>query len=279
MQHHQRMHTLLCCAFFVLFSFSLPAQTPDAKPVYISISYIKTNPGKTAAYLDLQKAYSKKINEYYFKQGKLMGVYLCSVVMPSGSSADYDIASVAVSGDLNFLLNDTVPVKSVVKKLFPEYSDTFIESIFEQYRQTRTLVKRDIFRGVVEIAPDAPPTKFATMDFMKTAPGKEDEYVKLEKEFWMPIHKERIKMGVMVDWLLMEKIMPLSSTDSYNYVTGNFFTSMHFFEDSKYMEGAKKAFPNTDVDKKMEATSAVRTIAKEELWELEFYVDATNTKK
>ncbi|GAC1424851.1 MAG: hypothetical protein NVSMB7_00980 [Chitinophagaceae bacterium] len=43
----------------------------------------------------------------------------------------------------------------------------------------------------------------------------------------MPIHRERIKTGVLTDWLLLEKNLPYSSTDTYDYETVNFFNDIN----------------------------------------------------
>ena len=269
--------TCFLCTTFL--SFKVTAQQASNKPVYVSVNYIKTQTGKQGEYLDLLKNYSKKIWEYNYKQGRSMGTYISSMVIPSGASAEYDITVINVSTDLTYLLDDSITAKVMLKKLNPDYSDGFVQSIMDLYQQTRTLVKREIFQGVAEINPSAPPTKYYTVDYMKTAPGKEDDYVKLEKEFWMPIHKERVKMGVLTDWLLLQKTMPYSFKEPYDYETVNFINNINFLQDSKYPEAFKKAFPNGDINKSMDSTNASRTLVKEELWKTVFYIDATNTKK
>ena len=271
---------LLICflsAFFL--SCGVKAQSGNDKPVYIAVNYIKIQPGKQRDYLDLLKNYSKKVWEYNFKQGRSLGTYVNSLIMPSGSSADYDITVVTVSTDLKFLLDDSLTAQMMLKKLNPEYSDSYIQSIGDQFLHVRSLVKREIFTALAEINPTAPPTKYYTTDYMKATTGKEDDYVKLEKEVWMPIHKERIKLGVLTDWALAQKYMPYSSKEPYDYATFNFFNDINFLQDSKYTEAIKKAFPNVDINKSLDSTNAARTIVKEELWKTEFYIDATNTKK
>lgn len=270
---------LICFLSSCLLSCGLKAQTSSNKPVYVSINYIKTQTGKQGEYLDLLKNYSKKVWEYNFKQGRSLGTYVSSMVIPSGASADYDISVITVSTDLAFLLDDSITLRVILRKLNPDYSDVFVQTIMEQYQQTRALVKREIFEAVAEIDPSAPSTKYYTVDYMKTLPGKEADYVKLEKEFWMPIHKERIKMGVLTDWILLVKTMPYTFKEQYDYETVNFINSLNFLTDSKYTEAAKKAFPNIDQNKSFDSTSASRTLVKEELWKTVFYVDATNTKK
>ena len=200
---------LICFLSAFFLSYKVKAQSNNNKPVYVSVNYIKIQPGKQGDYFDLLKNYSKKVWEYNFKQGKSLGTYVSSMILPSGSSADYDITVINVSTDLKFLLDDSLSPQMMLKKLNPEYSDAYLQSIGDQFLHVRSLVKREIFTALAEINPTAPPTKYYTTDYMKATTGKEDDYVKLEKEVWMPIHKERIKMGVLTDWLLMQKVYAL----------------------------------------------------------------------
>jgi len=271
--------SLICVLSSCLLFNSANAQTKTVQTVYVSVNYIKTQTGKQGEYLDLLKNYSKKIWESNFRQGRSFGTYVSTMILPSGASADYDISVITVSPDLAFLLDDSITQRVALRKLNPDYSDVFVQTIMDQYLQTRTLVKREIFEVVEEIDPAAPPTKYYTVDYMKTLPGKEDDYVKLEKGLWMPVHKERIKMGVLTDWILLAKMMPYSFKEQYDYETVNFISGLNFLTDSKYTEAAKKAFPNQDINKSFASTDSTRTLVKEELWKSVFFVDANNTKK
>src|ERR1035438_2894462 len=117
---------LICFLSSCLLSCSLKAQTSSNKPVYVSINYIKTQTGKQGEYLDLLKNYSKKVWEYNFKQGRSLGTYVSSMVIPSGASADYDISVITVSTDLAFLLDDSITLRVILRKLNPDYSDVFV---------------------------------------------------------------------------------------------------------------------------------------------------------
>jgi hypothetical protein len=45
------------------------------------------------------------------------------MILPSGSSADYDVTVINVSTDLKYLLDDSLSPQMMLKKLNPEYSD------------------------------------------------------------------------------------------------------------------------------------------------------------
>jgi hypothetical protein len=264
-------------AFFS--SYNATGQAGDSQVVYVAINYIKTHPGKQGAYLDLQRNYSKQIWEYHVKQGHALGYYINSIVMPVGASTEYDVSIVAVSPNLQFLLDDSISVGSIYKQLNPGATDGFVQSILDQYSQVRTLVKREIFIALARTEADVPPTKYYTVDYMKTTPGKATDYEKLEKEVWMPIHKEQLKLGVLKNWVFLKKDMPYKITDLYDYQTVHFFNDVKFTQgNATLFEAAKKAFPNKDMRKSYDLTDASRTLVMTELWKLELYVDPSNTK-
>ena len=268
---------LLSCIFILRYS-PLSAQTTEQKPVYFSVSYIKVQPGKEAQYRALLKKYGKKINEYFYKSGTIMGWYMHEVLMPSGAATEYDYAAVNVSTHFKELVDDSISIRDVFKKVFSGMTDKMFDSIASQYQHARTVVKREIYKSVTGLNPGAPPTKYVSLDFMKTLPGKDGDYEKMEKETWMPVHKERVNMGVIKDWELYQKILPYNTKDEFNYVTGQFFDDLSAVEDAKYMESFNKAWPGQDVNKFMQNTESTRTLVKNELWLLIDYVDASNMK-
>jgi hypothetical protein len=271
---------VLLSSFFFLPGLRSSAQTADSKPVYVSVSYIKVHPEKEMQYRELLKKYGKKINEYFYKNKMILGWYMHQVVMPTGSAAEYDFAAVNVSASLKDLLDDSVSIKTVFKKVFPGTTDKMFDSIAAQYQHVRSIVKREVFRSVtgLNMDPAAPPTKYASLDFMKTLPGKAPEYEKMEKETWMPLHKERVSQGAIKDWQLFEKIMPYGAKEESDYVTVQFFDNLATLENPRYMEAFNKVWAGQDVTKFMQNTESTRTLVKNELWEVIDYVDATNTK-
>src|ERR1017187_5792905 len=80
---------LICFLSAFFLSYRVKAQSGNNKPVFIAVNYIRTQPGKQREYLDLLKNYSKKVWEYNFKHGKSLGTYVSSMILPSGSAADY----------------------------------------------------------------------------------------------------------------------------------------------------------------------------------------------
>jgi len=265
-------------AFSMSFSLRGFAQAAGDKPVYFSVTYLKVLPGKDGKYQDLVKKYGHKLNQYFLKEGAILGWYLHEVIVPSGSAREYDYAAVNVSTNFPELLDDTISIAGVIKKVFPGTTNKMVDSIFAQYGQARTVVKREIYTGVSQLNMDAPTTKYVTLAFMKPTPGKEADYVKMEKEVWLPIHKARMELGVIKDWGLYEKILPYDTRSDFNYVTTEFYDDLNSVVNSKYIEAFSKAWPGQDANKIGQNAEDLRKMVRSEIWKVIDYVDKSNTK-
>ena len=54
--------------------------------------------------------------------------------------------------------------------------------------------------GSTQTPPATP--KYAVIEFLKAEPGKGADYVKAEREWWMPAHQEMVKQGRLKSWQL-----------------------------------------------------------------------------
>jgi len=273
-------------AAFVMIALLLPAlravsQTPPQQ-VYVGVNFIKVHQGRQEQYRQLVEKYGKKVNEYLFKNKRLMGWYLYQVLMPAGSSADFDYAAVNVTDSLAALLDFPMSGKDIFKKVFPEMTDKMISDVQAQFDECRHIVRREIYTPVqgahTDDAPNAPPAKYVQIDLMQPAAGKTADYIKMEKETFLPLHNERIKMGILKGWGLYEKIMPVDTRMGYEYVTVNFYDDLNKLGNG-YSESVKKIFPQKNMDAMFNEVTATRTMAQSGIWKLINYVDPSNMKK
>jgi hypothetical protein len=265
-------------SLFLFISSSLTAQQPD-KPVYVSVLYVKVNPGMGAKYNELLNNYTKKVNEQHLKAGRIMGWYVHNVILPTGSNAAYDMTIVTVSDNLGFLLDDSVGYRNWLKQAMINATDQSLGEIITALGAARAVVKKEIFTYIDGININSNPSKYVQVDFMRSTPGKENEYVKTEKETFKPIHAEFVKQGKRDEWGLYSLDMPYSETGNYNFITANFFSNLNQLNSGNYEEAFKKIFPNKDITTVWTNMNGLRKIVRSELWKLNVYVDATNTKK
>lgn len=273
-------------AAFIMIALLLPAisafsQTPPQQ-IFVGVNFIKTHPGKQEQYRQLVEKYGKKVNEYLFKNQNLLGWYWYQILMPTGSSADFDYAVVNVTGSLASLLDFPMSMKDIYKKVFPEMTDKMISDVQTQFDECRHIVRREIYTPVqgahTDEAPNAPPSKYMEVDLMHPAAGKTADYIKMEKEIFLPLHKERMNMGILKGWGLYEKIMPVDTKMEYEYVTVNFYDDLNKLGDG-YAESVKKLYPQKDMGVMFNETEATRTMKQSSIWKVMSYVDASNTKK
>ena len=101
---------------------------------------------------------------------------------------------------------------------------------------------------------------------MKATPGKENEYVRQEKEIYKSIHQEFIKNGNRTGWGFSQLVVPVADGSKYNYVTSNAFTDWdkaYSVTLDDYYKTYEKLFPKTTIPE------SARKIAKTEVWKLE----------
>jgi hypothetical protein len=265
---------LIFCSILLLPGIFTQAQSQSnaTKPVYVVHTYMKTLPGKFDAYDSLLRNTSKKIYSNQIQQGNYLSWSAYQVLMPSGSQVEYNVVGVTVSDKLDMLLDPPGTAKELYAKTFPDLTGSQLDDLMKKYVESRTIIKREIYTVTSSTGDDGPPTKtpakYVQVDFMTPAQGKQAQYVKMEKETFKPIHKQRMQLGALEGWVLLEKVMPYDSNDPTPYITVNFYDSFSEMLDDKYNEAIKKAHPTLDMTKVIQTMNAVKKGQRSELWKL-----------
>lgn len=101
--------------------------------------------------------------------------------------------------------------------------------------------------------------------FMKVAPDAHEEYRRLEREVWRPIHQERIRQGLMRSWTVYAVRFPSGTRREYDYAIINTHKSVADMERS--IEGiVSKVHPNVPVAELFRRTGAAREQVRGEMW-------------
>ena len=64
-----------------------------------------------------------------------------------------------------------------------------------------------------------PKYRIVTLDYHKPEPGKPQEYVRMERQLWKPVHQERVNKGKITSWKLYSVNFPNGDKQEYDYVT------------------------------------------------------------
>jgi hypothetical protein len=263
------------CSFLFFHPIHIKAQDSTN---YFSVSYIKLkDPSNAQQYETDLVDFNKKALEYRVKNNLISGWYLWKVVMPVGTSSEYDYVVVISSKDIQVLLDDTTMAASF-KAAYPDNTETLRQSMTSTLNGMRTIVKREIYSNLAAFNDQGKMPPYVEVDYMKSAANKYNDYIKSEKETWMPVHKERMKLNVLAGWELDAKALPASDNEQYDFVTANFFYTLSSMLDPKYAEAFKTVWPKTDINAVYTSTGSLRTMVKSDILKLVNYVDASNTK-
>lgn len=250
----------------LLSAFVFAAFAQDAKPLYVQVNYIKVDRNKSDQYRDLLNNYGRKIWKSRIAKGELISVSTYTINMKS-EDHDYNYATVIMSNSLNALLEPSESPEEVLKKAMPGTNDAMIRETLAKYGDVRVIQKTVILRWVDGIRPnEGVDPKIFQLDYMKTMPGKDAEYVKLEREVFKPLHQERIKAGQAAAWDLWEVVMPWADDSGFGYITTTGITDWDKLMSTDYGAIYKKVFPKGDATKLGAQVGAARKISNSEIW-------------
>jgi len=103
------------------------------------------------------------------------------------------------------------------------------------------------------------------IDFMKVAPDKEDDYLRLERELWKPVHRERIRTGKLRSWTLYAVRFPFGTEQTYDYVTVNEYNSLAD-ADRPLDDVFAKVHPTVPLQEIGRRTIGARQLVRGEVW-------------
>jgi hypothetical protein len=109
------------------------------------------------------------------------------------------------------------------------------------------------------------PRRFAVIEFMNIEPGKGADYRKMEQEVWMPIHRERLKAGLISGWVLWGRRFPGGTAHEYDVIAVTYFDNFAAVENSYPPEVFTKAHPNMTAAERNSRTGPTRKIVRTEL--------------
>lgn len=110
--------------------------------------------------------------------------------------------------------------------------------------------------------------RYSMYAYMKVAPGKRDEYLKLEKA-WKKIHLAQKKAGQLYDWSLSELVSPAGTNNEYDFVCRNTYigrAALAASIDGNDMSIDWKSLLTPDEIALVNRTDEIRSMVKTEIW-------------
>jgi hypothetical protein len=109
---------------------------------------------------------------------------------------------------------------------------------------------------------------FMEVEFMKVAEGKEEDWLKLERETWKPMHNLRVKDGTILSWSAVAQAIPADESSGPIYATVTTFRGWPDPTKTNYGDLFKKAHPQGDANAVAQQTEAARKIVRTEIWQV-----------
>ncbi|MBZ5583432.1 MAG: hypothetical protein LAQ30_14715 [Acidobacteriia bacterium] len=109
---------------------------------------------------------------------------------------------------------------------------------------------------------------YIRVDFMKPRPGQAEEWLKMERESFKPLHQARTEQGFLRGWTVATLAYPSGTSLPYTGATVNIMPDWKAVGNpgGGYAEAFKKAMPNAGMDAISEKVSETREIVRTELY-------------
>lgn len=250
--------------FFVVFSVFAQTERLD----YKKIDYIDVPQAQSGEFINMIEKSLKPSYQKLAENGEIKSWKLYKVNFPGGDKSSYSFVSIVTATDMRAFENNfsnTFPVYYMpVTGSNPPQAARDLASLTELHASEVWKV-----RSLIEQTEEkTTPSRFMVMDFMNVTQGRGLEYLMLEDEVAMPLHKERMNQESMAGWEVYSLIIPGGTEYGYNYATGNYFEHIDDVEFGFTEELIKQTMPGTDVAELLNTIYETRDLVKSEMWEL-----------
>lgn len=138
-----------------------------------------------------------------------------------------------------------------------------IEEMMKRTERARDIVRRDLLMLIAQTETPAgtEPAKYVVVDYYKATPDKMQDYVKLERETYLPLHQEVVKQGKMAFWQFFF-VRGAGSESSYNFITVRGYSKWEDIGAGGGPSVLAKVHPNLKPEDLAKQIREARTLAK-----------------
>jgi hypothetical protein len=210
-------------SLIAIFSFTLAGTAQQATPpAYYRIELIKAKPGKLSEYETFLKKNIPAITQAQLKAGKLTAWGLTRVVTPTGLAQEHDlIGFYGYSKWDQMEPSDEAPdyIRAAMKELGFESPQDYAA----KRDPLRDIVRSEIWKrqaGTTATADNMPKAgEYVIVSYLKTLPGKGEEYDEIWKKFSLPIQEDRVNAGKLRSYSMFSVMGASGSGSHYDRVS------------------------------------------------------------
>ncbi len=111
--------------------------------------------------------------------------------------------------------------------------------------------------------------KYMRVDYIDTRGiiDENDSFLKIEHELWKPIHKERLRQGILL-YRGLYHVFAGGPDASYNYVVTTIFDDFGKLDNYRLDEIIANVYPSDDPEEIIKRTKVTRNIVRTEIWQV-----------
>ena len=247
---------------------SNPPAVQMSQAAFARVTYHRVAPGSEAEFERFMREAWRPIFQAQRQAGRAANWILYRVHL-TGSNDQYNYASVSYHD--TWAKTEAVASWSAVVR---ESNPVTAKVMITRTRELGPIVRQALFGRVDFVSRPTPqPFKYAVLDFMKVKDGMLDEYLKVEREDWKPLHQVLTKDGNRVGWVLWDYMVPGGTGSPYDFVTTMLFNDYASIKAANDADAYKRAHPNGDLAASVARTRKSRDVVRTEIWEV---VDSLN---
>ena len=254
--------------FLVIF-FLCPAISSfcqnTAAPKYVSLAFIKS---KSTDFITIEKEQWVPVHRQLIRDGKKIAWYMYRVKYPAGTKKDYDYIRFDVFEDWKQAEAPYATLPEMLKKVHPNLN---VDGFNKKVSESREIVWEQLHQVIDEAVVTKTPSRYIIVNEVKTVPGQESEYVKMEVAYFKPFHAERVSRGLMNNWSLYKLPLPYGEKYDHDYVTLNGFKTWEDITKNPPSSVWEKVHGNVNFNNVHSEILAKRITVNNEVWELVAY--------
>lgn len=201
-------------ATLLITSSSVVAQDVETQPdVYLQVDCMKST---SPDYSSLETEIWQPMHQAMVDAGQKQSWALYRVMYGDRSECDYFTVNTYSGLDQ---LNGDVSYQDVFAKVHPNKD---LDEAFDKTSMSREMVRTELWVMIDGIIPES--FEYAVVNQM--AADDPDDYIKMEREVFMPVHQASVDAGLRAGWALYELVAPSSNTMPYNFGTVDFMNEI-----------------------------------------------------
>jgi hypothetical protein len=249
-------------AFAVLSSASTGASAQTTQGAYARLAYHKVPPGRAPEFERVMRDVLRPAFQRQRENGQLVNWMLYRVHLTAGAD-EYNYVSISYHD--TWARTESAGWTDMFRGMAPPAAANAIARL----QELGPIVRQALYGRVDAVGRAKPePFKFAVMDFMKIKEGMIDEYLKVEREDWKPLHQVLTNDGNRVGWVLWDYLIPGGTGSTHDFMTAMLFTDYAKIKAANDAEAFVKAHPGKDLQASVARTRKSRDVVRTEIWEV-----------